>query len=201
MVGVLGIQGSFSLHLRALARLGLAPRLVKRAADLDGCDRLILPGGESTVLSKFLGETGLFEVIRARARANDLALFGTCAGAILIGREPARGPGERPPPGCQPARLALADVEVRRNAYGRQIESFRTSIDVLGIAEDGRPVPFEAVFIRAPRFSALGPGVQVLASLDRDEPVLVRDGRFLLAAFHPELTDDTVIHRYFIERT
>jgi 5'-phosphate synthase pdxT subunit len=194
MIGVLGLQGSFALHMEALARLGAPGRLVKRPADLEGARGLILPGGESTVLSKFLEETGLGPAIRARAEAGDLACFGTCAGAILLGREPAREAGEPPPAGRQPVRLGLARVAVRRNAYGRQIDSFCGTLRGEGpLAGD-----LEGVFIRAPRLQPLDPAVEVLARID-GEPVLVRDGKLLLCAFHPELTGDRRVHGYFVE--
>ncbi len=196
MVGVLSLQGSFALHLRVLERLGAPARPVKRPADLAGCDRLIVPGGESTVMSKFLEESGLGEEIARRSRAGDLALFGTCAGAIVLGREPAAAPGEPPPAGRQPVRLGLAAVAVRRNAYGRQIDSFRTKLRAEGaLAAAGE---IEGVFIRAPRLEPEDARVEVLAR-DGEEPVLVRDGRCLLSAFHPELTDDGRVHRYFVE--
>jgi 5'-phosphate synthase pdxT subunit len=193
-VGILAVQGDFAKHAEALARLGAEARLVKRRADLAGVARLVLPGGESTVLSKFLAETGLADEVAARAGAGDLALFGTCAGAIVLGKEPAEGP---PPAGRQPLRLGLADVEVRRNAYGRQIDSFRAPLEA---APDlAAEAPLEGVFIRAPRLGRLGPRVEVLARAG-GEPVLVREGRVLLATFHPELTPDPRVHRYFLER-
>lgn len=195
MVGVLGFQGSFAPHRKALERLGVESLLVKTAADLARCDRLILPGGESTVISQWLLATGLGEEIRRRARAGDLALFGTCAGAILLGREPAPREGDPAPTGRQPVRLGLADVAVRRNAYGRQIDSFTGPLEGLGALAG----PLEGVFIRAPRFDTLGPGVETLAR-ESGEPVLVRDGRCLLAAFHPELLEDLRVHRHFVER-
>ena len=155
----------------------------------------MIPGGESTVMSKFLEETGLGDEIRRRAQAGSLGLFGTCAGAILLGREPVRGADEPVEAGRRPVRLGIADVDVRRNAYGRQIDSFSGTLLGQGPLEG----PLEGVFIRAPRFGRLGPAVEVLAR-DGQEPVLVRDGRCLLAAFHPELTQDLRVHRYFVEK-
>lgn len=201
MIGILAVQGDFAKHVEALGRLGVPGRLVKRRADLEAVGHLILPGGESTVLSKFLVETGLAAAIEARARSGDLALFGTCAGAIVLGREPR---GEPPQPGRQPVRLGLADVDVRRNAYGRQIDSFRAPLEAAG--DLAGAATLEGVFIRAPRFGRLGARVEVLASWraeprsDAAEPVMVRDGRVLLATFHPELTGDLRVHRYFLER-
>lgn len=192
MIGVLSFQGSFQPHLAALARLGVPHRPVRSAADLAGCSHLILPGGESTVISQLLQQTGLGAVIQQRARAGDLALFGTCAGAILLGRQPALGPGEAAPGGRQPVRLDLAPVAVRRNAYGRQIDSFRGAVTGLGpLAGE-----LEGVFIRAPRLEPLSADVEVLAR-DGETPVLVRHERCLLSAFHPELTEDLRIHRHF----
>ena len=195
MTGVLAFQGSFAPHLAALERLGVDACPVKTAEALAACDRLVIPGGESTVMSKFLEETGLGAEIRRRAQAGSLALFGTCAGAILLGREPAPGADEPVEIGRQPVRLGLADVDVRRNAYGRQIDSFTGALAGQGPLEG----PIEGVFIRAPRFARLGPAVEILAKYGGD-PVLVRDGRCLLAAFHPELTQDLRVHRYFVER-
>ena len=195
MIGVLSFQGSFAPHLRSLERLGAPAIPVKTLAELSKCDRLILPGGESTVISQHLEATGLGAEIQRRARANELGLFGTCAGAILLGREPARAAGEAAPGGRQPVRLDLARVAVRRNAYGRQIDSFRGGVTGLGALEG----PLEGVFIRAPKLEPLSPDVEVLAREGQD-PVLVRDGRCLLGAFHPELTEDLRVHRYFVEK-
>ncbi|MGH7294266.1 MAG: hypothetical protein ACRELB_05010, partial [Polyangiaceae bacterium] len=134
-------------------------------------------------------------------------LFGTCAGAIILGREPPAAPGEPPEAGRQPPRMGLACVDVRRNAYGRQIDSFRGPLQLEGaIAEGEATREFEGVFIRAPRFAGKGDGVEVLArrrapdAPGPGEAVLVKDGRILLAAFHPELTADLRVHRFFVER-
>lgn len=206
MIGVLAFQGSFAPHLRALERLGVPARAVKRAEDLTSCDGLILPGGESTVIGKFLEETGLAAEIQRRAAAGDLGLFGTCAGAIVLGREPALAKDEGPPPGRQPKRLGVAAVAVRRNAYGRQIDSFRAPVQ----GEGPLAGEIDGVFIRAPRFEEpFDARVEVLGRLSGGdsplsppgrEPVLVRAGRCLLAAFHPELTDDLRIHKFFVEK-
>lgn len=200
VAGVLGLQGSFSLHQAALERLGVSGRLVKRPADLDGVTHLILPGGESTVISQFLESTGLGARIVERVRGGDLACLGTCAGAILLGREPEGGEAG---PGRQPARLGLADVELRRNAYGRQRESFRRTIRLEGdlATGGGEAVEVEGVFIRSPRMTRIGPSARVLGR-DGEEPVLVRDGACLLATFHPEMAEGAGalrVHAYFLE--
>lgn len=180
MVGVLALQGSFAPHLRMLLSMGVPCREVRRVADLDGVDRLIIPGGESTTMAKLARDYGLFDAIRERA--GELAIFGTCAGAILIGE----GPGI-------PERWGLAPVEIDRNAYGRQRESSARDIFLDPVGD-----LFHCVFIRAPRIRSTAPGATVLGR-DGDDPILVRHGRTLLATFHPELTGDPRIHRYFLE--
>lgn len=168
--------------------LGAETRLVRWPADLEGLDGLAIPGGESTAIAKLLAIHGMYGPLRA-AHAAGMAVFGTCAGAILMARdiEGAR-PDQEP--------LALMDVRIRRNAYGRQIDSFETAVPWAGI--EGGPV--KGVFIRAPRFADLGPGADVLAAADDGEPLAVREGRSLAVAFHPELTDDTRVHAFFLER-
>ncbi len=168
--------------------LGADTRLVRWPAELDGLDGLVIPGGESTAIAKLLAIHGLYEPLRA-AHAAGMAVFGTCAGAILMARDIE---GARPD---QEPLARLMDVRIRRNAYGRQIDSFETAVPFDGVA--GGPV--KAVFIRAPRFADLGPGVQVLAAGDDGEPLAVREGRALAVAFHPELTDDDRVHAYFLE--
>ncbi len=214
-LGVLAVQGSFALHVRALERMGVGPvREVRRRSDLEGLSRLILPGGESTVLSHFLEQERFGEALCARVRAGTLAVLGTCAGAILLGRAPAgkqpagetaSGDGKRAWRAREPRRLALAPIEVERNAYGRQRDSFRAPIRFAAGARaalgEGARAPFEAIFIRAPRFRLppdWPPGLEVLAWLEDDEPVLVRFGRVLLASFHPELTADSRVHRLLL---
>ncbi|HXG65332.1 MAG TPA: pyridoxal 5'-phosphate synthase glutaminase subunit PdxT [Blastocatellia bacterium] len=183
-VGVLAVQGDFAAHKRMLARLGVEAVEVRRVADLQDLDGLILPGGETTTMLKFLTEENLSEPIKKFAEAGK-PVFGTCAGAILAARE-VQNPS-------QPS-LGLIDIAVERNAYGRQVDSF------IGAAEttlEGGPM--EAVFIRAPRIRRVGPRVEVLASVGED-PVLVRQGNILAATFHPELTDDVRAHRLFVEQ-
>jgi pyridoxal 5'-phosphate synthase pdxT subunit len=172
-IGVLAVQGAFREHVRALRSLGAEVVEIRLPAQLDGLDGLVIPGGESTAIMRLVRLYGLEEAIRAF----EGAVFGTCAGMILLDR----------------AHLGLVDLEVARNAYGRQVASFETDLKVAGEEE-----PLRGVFIRAPRVREVGNGVEVLAEHD-GEPVLVRDGRFLLASFHPELTDDLRVHERFLE--
>jgi pyridoxal 5'-phosphate synthase pdxT subunit len=172
-IGVLALQGAFREHVRALRRLGADAVEIRLPEELDGLDGLVIPGGESTTIMRLASIYGLDEAIR-RFRG---AVLGTCAGMIVADRE----------------HLALADLEVDRNAYGRQVRSFEGDV---ALTDDDLPI--RGVFIRAPRIRRLGDDVEVLGELD-GEPVLVRDGRFLLAAFHPELTDDLRVHALFLE--
>ena len=183
-IGVLAVQGDFEAHARALRRVGAAPVLVKQARELAQVDGLILPGGESTTLLKFLTEEGLLEAIREMA-AKGCPLFGTCAGAILMARNVSNPP--------QPS-LALMDIGIRRNAYGRQLSSFITRGNPSG---GWANASLEMVFIRAPVIERVGPGVQVLAEC-RGSAVLVRQQHLLASTFHPELTLDSCLHRYFL---
>lgn len=181
--GVLALQGGFARHAAALARAGCPSVVeVRRTANLERLDALILPGGESTTLLHLMADEPWFEALRDFA-AGGASLFATCAGAILLARE-VRGPAQRS--------VGLLDVAAHRNAWGRQVDSFEAQLAVRGI--EGQ-VP--AVFIRAPRLADLGPGVEILASF-RGEPVLVREGRILAATFHPELTEDARLHRWFL---
>jgi 5'-phosphate synthase pdxT subunit len=170
---VLALQGAFREHVRALRRLGAEAIEVRRAEELHGLHGLVIPGGESTTIMRLARLHGLDEAIRRFQGA----VFGTCAGMIVVDRR----------------HLALADLEVDRNAYGRQVRSFEADVE---LADDD--LPLRGVFIRAPRVRDLGSEVEVLGELD-GEPVLVRDGRFLLSAFHPELTDDLRVHALFLE--
>jgi 5'-phosphate synthase pdxT subunit len=172
-IGVLAIQGDFREHAAVLRRLGAEPVEVRKAEELDGLDGLVIPGGESTAIMRLARIYGLEEALRRF----DRPVFGTCAGMILLDRD----------------HLGLIDVSVRRNAYGRQVASFEADLEVAGQEE-----PVRGVFIRAPRVADSGPGVEVLAELD-GEPVLLRDGRFLVASFHPELTDDPRVHELFLD--
>jgi pyridoxal 5'-phosphate synthase pdxT subunit len=185
-IGVLNLQGDVREHAAALADVGCVGRPVKRPSDLDGLAGLILPGGESTTLSMLLTSTGLYEPVAARMAAG-WPVFGTCAGLILLAREVLDGrPDQR--------HFGVLDAVVRRNGYGRQAQSFQAEL-VFGSGE-GPPLP--SVFIRAPLVASVGPDVEVLAALDR-APVLLRQGRLLASAFHPELTADRRVHRLFAE--
>jgi 5'-phosphate synthase pdxT subunit len=171
-IGVLALQGAFREHARALRTLGAEVVEVRRAEELDGLDGLVIPGGESTTMMRL---ADLYGLDGALERFSGVVL-GTCAGMIVLDRN----------------HLGLADLEVDRNAYGRQVWSFEADV-----ALKGDELPLRGVFIRAPRIRDLGPGVEVLGELD-GEPVLVRDGRLVLASFHPELTDDLRVHALFL---
>jgi pyridoxal 5'-phosphate synthase pdxT subunit len=183
-IGVLAYQGDVREHLRILAELGADAREVRTLAELDQVDGLIVPGGESTVIGKLAARYGLLEPLRERARAG-LPVFGTCAGMILLAREV-----EGPPQDL----LGVLDVRVRRNAFGRQVASFEAEVDVKGL--DGGPVA--AAFIRAPWVAEAGPAVEVLAEVD-GRVVAVRQGDLLATAFHPELTGERRLHRWFVD--
>ncbi len=183
-IGVLALQGDFAEHLTMLRSLDVEARAVRLPRDLEGLDGLILPGGESTTISRLADAYGLVEPLRAFAGAGR-ALWGTCAGAICLARSA---------PDLDRPTLGLIDIEVRRNAFGRQIDSFEIDLPIAEI-EGG---PFHAVFIRAPVIEATGPGVTVLARLEDESIVAVREGNRLATAFHPELTTDTRLHRYFV---
>ena len=172
-IGVLAVQGNFREHAAMLRALGARPVEVRKPEQLEQLDGLVIPGGESTTFMRLMRLYGLDGAIAEF----DRPVFGTCAGMIVLDR----------------AHLGLVDVEVRRNAFGRQVASFETDLEVAGEDE-----PVRAVFIRAPWVERVGPGVEVLAEVD-GHPVLLREGRFLVAAFHPELTDDTRLHERFLE--
>ena len=182
-VGILAVQGDYQAHAAVLERMGVQHRLVRAVRELEDCDALILPGGESTTQLQFLEEDGLLAGIRKFA-ARGQAIFGTCAGAILVARE-VKHPRQ--------SSLGLVDMTVLRNGYGRQIASEVAE----GICKL-KAEPLEMVFIRAPVIERVGPGVEVLAEYEQ-KPVLVRQGRVLAATFHPELTSDTTVHRHFLE--
>jgi 5'-phosphate synthase pdxT subunit len=172
-IGVLAVQGNFREHEAVLRRLGAEPVEVRRPEQLDGLDGLVIPGGESTAIMRLVRLYGLEDAIRQFARP----VLGTCAGMILLDRN----------------HLGVLDLEVERNAYGRQVASFEADLELAGEEQ-----PLRGVFIRAPRVATAGPEVEVLAELD-GEPVLLRDGRVLVASFHPELTDDTRVHERFLD--
>lgn len=189
-VGILALQGDFREHEEVFQRLGVPARQVRLPSDLDQVERLIIPGGESTTISKLLARYQLIEPIRERA-GKSLALWGTCAGAIVLSRAIAEGgAGDQVP-------LSLMDMVVRRNAYGRQIDSFEAELDVSALGER----PFPGVFIRAPTIDSVGHEVEVLARLPGEPASIVaaRQGRLLVATFHPELTSDYRFHNYFLE--
>jgi 5'-phosphate synthase pdxT subunit len=184
-MGVLALQGDFALHARALSRCGAEAVEVRKPEELEGLAGLVIPGGESTTLLKLMDAWGFVPALE-KFHAAGRPIFGTCAGLILVAREV-----------TNPAQFSLGfvDVSVERNAYGRQRESFET----VGTANlDDRPAEVAMVFIRAPRIRRVGEGVQTLARC-RGDAVLVRQGTVLAAAFHPELTDDPTVHRYFHE--
>jgi 5'-phosphate synthase pdxT subunit len=186
-VGVLALQGASARHAAMLARLGADAVAVRTPAQLDAVDALVLPGGESTTMSMLLESSGLFDAVAGRL-ADGMPAFGTCAGMILLGRDILDGRSDQRSWGA-------VDIGVRRNAFGRQVDSFEADLAVDGI--DGAPL--HAVFIRAPVVDRVGDDVEVLASVD-GRPVLVRQGTALAAAFHPELGDDARLHELFLRQ-
>lgn len=185
VIGVLALQGAFAAHQRVLAELGAETRQVRNANDLAAVDALVMPGGESTTMSMLLESTGLFDPI-ARRIADHMPVFGTCAGMILLATDVLDGrPDQR--------RFGAIHLSVRRNGYGRQVDSFESDIEVEGL--DG---PLHAVFIRAPKVESVEAGVHVLARHE-GVPVLAREGAVLVASFHPELTDDHRLHAAFLD--
>lgn len=182
-VGVLALQGDVREHVRALGSLGVETRLVKSADHLESVDALVIPGGESTTIGRLAERFDLLEPLRDRVESG-MPVFGTCAGMIFL----AAGVTE----GTQP-QLGCLDVVVRRNAFGRQNDSFEADLDIRGLDQ-----PFHAVFIRAPWVEKYGSTVEVLAAVD-DHPVMVRQGRIYASSFHPELTDDDRVHRMFFD--
>ncbi len=181
--GVLALQGDFREHARVLAELGLAPVEVRTPEDLTLVDLLVIPGGESTTIGKLAASAGLVEPIRERAGAG-MPMLGTCAGMIVMAERILGG---------EPL-LSLMDITVRRNAYGRQVESFEADVDVEGIDH-----PVRAVFIRAPIVEDVGDGVRILAELE-GHPVVVEQGNLVVASFHPELAGETRLHQYVAEK-
>ena len=184
-VGVLALQGDVREHCRALEGAGATPVLVRYAQEIADVDGLVLPGGESTTIGKLLDRFGLLDPLIERGRAG-LPIYGTCAGAILLARAIVGAEDA-------PHRIGLMDIEVRRNAYGRQVESFEADLAVDHLGER-----FRAVFIRAPVIERVGSAVEVLAS-HGEHPVLVRQGPLLASTFHPEMTGDNRVHQLFLE--
>ncbi|MGA2111871.1 MAG: pyridoxal 5'-phosphate synthase glutaminase subunit PdxT [Anaerolineales bacterium] len=187
-IGVLALQGDFAEHLAVLRRLGVEAVEVRLANDLEGINGLIIPGGESTTMGKLATDFQLLTPLREFGK--DHAVWGTCAGAILLACDAQQ---EQP-------LLGLMNIVVRRNAFGRQVQSFEEDLDIPAIAagEDGRAGPFHAVFIRAPWIERVGPGVQPLARLPDGTIVAAREKQWLASSFHPELTQDDRFHRYFL---
>lgn len=184
-VGVLALQGAFARHVEALRRCGVDAQEVRTAAQLDAVDALVLPGGESTTISKLLVSNELGDPLAARLEQG-MPVFGTCAGMILLATEVLDGRTDQ-------RSFGAIDLSVRRNAYGRQVDSFEADLEIDGLVGG----PYRAVFIRAPGVERVGPGVEVLASVD-DRPVLCSQGSVLVASFHPELTDDDRLHQRFL---
>ena len=185
LVGVLALQGAFAAHQRALESAGATTRQVRQPGDLGGIDALVMPGGESTTMSRLLTTSGLFDDIKALL-SDGLPVLGTCAGMILLATEVLDG---------RPDQLSFGaiDITVQRNGYGRQIDSFETDLDVVGF-----DAPFHAVFVRAPKVVAIGTNVEVIAEYD-GVPVVVRQGHVMVASFHPELTGDARLHAKFLQ--
>lgn len=185
-VGVLALQGDVREHVELLRGLDVAASEVKTTADVDAIDALVLPGGESTTIGFLLDEHGMIEPLR-KLIEDGLPVLGTCAGAILLARDIVGGPSEQRWP-----KLGVLDVVVHRNAYGRQLDSFEDDVDVHGV---GR---MHAVFIRAPVIESVDSGVEVLA-MQRERPVVVRQGNILAATFHPELAHETGLHQLLVD--
>lgn len=189
-VGVLALQGAFGLHCEVLESLGAAAVEVRRPEQLDDVDRLVVPGGESTTMSMLAERGGMLGPLEEFC-GSGRPVFGTCAGAILLGSEIIDG---REDQRC----LAAIDIAVRRNGFGRQVDSFEVDIDVPALVAAGLGArPFHAVCIRAPVVERCGPGVEVMATID-GTPALVRDGAIMVAIFHPELAGDSRLHELFL---
>ncbi len=185
-IGVLAAQGAFAEHLDALGQLGVDKIAVRLPQDLKGLKGLIIPGGESTTISQLMLAYDLSGTIK-RMVEDGLAVFGTCAGMIMLAKNVTDGDGVEP--------LELMDITVRRNAFGRQRESFETDLAIEALGTQ----PFHGIFIRAPRIERVEQGVTVLSRLDVGTVVAARQGRMLVSSFHPELTDDLRFHRYFVD--
>ena len=183
-IGVLALQGDFAEHITILRRLNVECREVRLPEHLEGVNGLIIPGGESTTLSRLMSIYGLRDPVRALAGAGK-TVWGTCAGMIMLAHEITE---------ADPVPLQLMDIGVQRNAFGRQIDSFEQDLDIADLGPD----PFHAIFIRAPVVIRVGPQVETLASLPGGPAVAVRQDNLMATAFHPELTDDTRLHQYFL---
>jgi len=185
-IGVLALQGAFIEHEKILTQIGAEVVEVRLPQHLEDLDGLIIPGGESTTIGKVARQWGLLEPLRAFAQSGR-PLWGTCAGMIFIAKDVVDGKPDQP-------LLALMDVTVRRNAFGRQVDSFEADLEIAALGEE----PFHAVFIRAPLIERIGEEVEILAKLEDGAIVAVRQGHLLATAFHPELTEDDRFHRYFL---
>ncbi|MGA7757591.1 MAG: pyridoxal 5'-phosphate synthase glutaminase subunit PdxT [Ilumatobacteraceae bacterium] len=185
IVGVLALQGAFEVHQQRLHHLGVRAPLIRTPRELETVDALVLPGGESTTMSRLLTTSGLFDHLKGRL-GDGMPVFGTCAGMILCATDVLDARSDQ-------RGFDVIDLTVRRNGYGRQLDSFEADLEV-----EGLETPFHAVFIRAPLVERVGDGVEVLARHD-GVPVLVRSGPCTVAAFHPELTDDARLHQLFLE--
>ncbi|HEX2265405.1 MAG TPA: pyridoxal 5'-phosphate synthase glutaminase subunit PdxT [Solirubrobacterales bacterium] len=179
VVGVLALQGDFEAHARTLRQLGAEPREVRTPAEMEGLDALVIPGGESTTIGKMIESSGIEPALRAHHEAGR-PILGTCAGMIV----------------CDAEHLGFIDATAKRNAFGRQLQSFEADLEIEGAGDE----PLRAVFIRAPWVERHGPGVEVLADYE-GRPVAIRDGNVLACAFHPELTDDPRFHAIFMAMT
>ncbi len=183
-IGVLALQGAFAEHMSAIERIGAEAPPVRLPDQLDSLDGLVIPGGESTSILTLMKSFGLVQALRERAQAG-LPVMGTCAGMICLASEVS---------GSDMATLALMDITVDRNSFGRQIDSFQTAVSVPALGQE----PFPAVFIRAPSISRVGEGVGVMATLPDGVVVGCRQANLIALAFHPEITDDLRLHRYFL---
>lgn len=192
-IGVLALQGAFIEHIKMLRELGVAAVEVRLPADLEGLDGLIIPGGESTTIGKLAEMYGLMEPLRRFAA--EKAMWGTCAGMIFMAKEIGDGRSQHGQP-----LLAIMDILVDRNAFGRQVDSFEADLNVT-VFENGQSAPFPAVFIRAPKLVEVKGNAEVIAQLADGTAVAAQQGRWLVTSFHPELTGDTRFHEYFLRLT
>jgi 5'-phosphate synthase pdxT subunit len=184
-IGVLALQGDFAEHISIFQRLGIEAREVRHPQELAGLDGLVIPGGESTTIARLISEFDLLEPLRERAQ-NGFPVWGTCAGMIILAQRASE---------LESPTLAALAIAVRRNAFGRQVDSFEADLIVPALGQQ----PFHAVFIRAPIVEEVGDGVEVLSKLENGKAVAVRQANVLATAFHPELTQDDRFHRYFID--
>jgi 5'-phosphate synthase pdxT subunit len=184
-IGVLALQGAFVEHIASLQKLGVEASALRLPRDLRSLDGLIIPGGESTTIGRLMVPYNFMEELRELSQ-NGFSIFGTCAGMILLAKSVL---------GLDVETIGAMDIKVRRNAFGRQVDSFETSLSVSALGE----APFPAVFIRAPLIVEAEPGVEILARLPDGTPVAARQGNLLVSAFHPELTSDLRFHAYFLD--